>query len=153
MSMPILMRDFPPPTAQERWRDDEHLRLLSIFHFVVGGLVSLGLPFLFIHFVVFFTFFRILPFLPGAQNGNGPPPEFFAIFVWFYPVMAFIIVVAAGLNFLSCWFIHQKKHRVFSLVVAGLNCTQIPWGAILGVFTIVVLARPSVKWTYETPTR
>jgi hypothetical protein len=37
---------------------------------------------------------------------------------------------------------------MFSLVIAGLNCIQIPFGTALGVFTIIVLLRDSVREAY-----
>lgn len=42
-------------------------------------------------------------------------------------------------------FIVRRKHYIFCLVIASLNCLFMPFGTILGVFTIVVLIRPSVK--------
>jgi hypothetical protein len=53
------------------------------------------------------------------------------------------------LNLLSGLFLRRRRHRTFSLVGGGLNCLQIPFGAVSdrlwGVFTIIVLSRPSVR--------
>jgi len=38
-------------------------------------------------------------------------------------------------------FTGEKGPGFFSLVVAGLNCLQFPFGTVLGVFTFVVLLR------------
>ena len=32
-----------------------------------------------------------------------------------------------------------------ALIVAGLECMMMPFGTVLGVFTIIVLLRPSVR--------
>ena len=37
---------------------------------------------------------------------------------------------------------------MFSQIMAGVNCLSIPFGLLLGVFTLIVLARPSVKALY-----
>jgi hypothetical protein len=37
------------------------------------------------------------------------------------------------------------------MVVAGLNCAQMPLGTVLGVFTLMVLSRESVKSLYSEP--
>lgn len=37
---------------------------------------------------------------------------------------------------------------MFALVVAGLDCVRIPVGTALGVFTISVLLRDSVRQSY-----
>jgi len=84
------------------------------------------------------------------QKGGGPPPEFFAIFKWFYAIFGFVLVTAAVANLLSGLFIRKRKYWTFSLVVAGMDCLQIPFGTVLGVFTFIVLLRDSVRETYET---
>jgi len=38
---------------------------------------------------------------------------------------------------------------MFCLIVAGIICIFMPLGTILGVFTIIVLVRPSVKAMFE----
>lgn len=82
---------------------------------------------------------------------NGPPlpKDFFKIFIWFYFVLGFILVTAGVLNLLSGLSLRQRKHRIFSLVVGCLNCLQVPFGTVLGVFTIMVLSRTSVREYYE----
>jgi hypothetical protein len=47
-------------------------------------------------------------------------------------------------------FLLKRKFRMFSLVVAGLDCVQIPFGTVLGVFTLVILLRDSVRDSYVT---
>jgi hypothetical protein len=44
--------------------------------------------------------------------------------------------------------IAQRKWRVFSLVMAGVNCASFPLGTLLGVFSFIVLLRPSVRALY-----
>lgn len=138
-----------PPllTDDQSRRDDEHLRLLSIFHFVVGGLAVAGIAFLCLHFLIF-QFVIANPAM-WKGNPNPPPAEFFQMFVWFYVFMGLVLVTAGGLNVLSGLFLRRRTNRTFSLVVAGLDCLQIPCGTILGVFTIVVLTRDSVRVSYE----
>jgi hypothetical protein len=34
---------------------------------------------------------------------------------------------------------------LYCLVVAGIECIFMPFGTVLGVFTIIVLMRPSVR--------
>ena len=53
-----------------------------------------------------------------------------------------------ALTLLSGYFIVRRKCRTFSLVIAGINCLSIPLGTTLGVFTIIVLMRDSVKTIY-----
>jgi hypothetical protein len=137
------------PAAQERFRDNEHLRLLSICHFVVGGFAALMLPFLGVHFLFAYSMFTLMPFIAGP-NQNVPPPEIFQALFWIYPIVGLFCTTGAALNLLCGWFLLQKTHRIFSFVVAWLDCLWLPWGTVLGVFTILVLTRPSVQRMYET---
>ena len=71
------------------------------------------------------------------------------MFKWFYVIFGVWLVVSGITNLLSGLFIGRKKYRTFSLVVAFINCIHIPFGTVLGVFTIIVLLRPSVREVYE----
>lgn len=48
--------------------------------------------------------------------------------------------------------IKQQKNRIFSLVVAGINCLSMPFGTALGICTFIVLLRESVVKLYENKT-
>jgi hypothetical protein len=61
------------------------------------------------------------------------------------------MIVSAGIcNLLSAIFIQQRRARMFSLIVAGLDCLCFPFGTALGVFTLIVLVRSSVEELYRT---
>ncbi|HVV71691.1 MAG TPA: hypothetical protein VHI52_09360 [Verrucomicrobiae bacterium] len=137
-------------TESHRLRDQEHLKLLSIFHFVFAGLALLGIAFLAVHYAMMHTFFSH-PEMWKTPNGVAPPPkEFLEGFVWLYVFMGIIILVGFAVNLMSGLFIRQRRHRVFSLVIAALDCLQIPFGTALGVFTIVVLSRESIRGLYAS---
>ncbi len=55
----------------------------------------------------------------------------------------------AALTLFSAWCLSRRRHRTFSLVVAVVNCLMVPFGTLLGVFTLVVLSRPSVAALYQ----
>ena len=42
-----------------------------------------------------------------------------------------------------------RRRRGFCIVVAAIECMMMPLGTILGIFTIIVLARPSVVALFE----
>ncbi len=44
-----------------------------------------------------------------------------------------------------------RRGRVFCIVVAALSCFSFPLGTALGVFTLIVLMRPSVQALFEQP--
>jgi hypothetical protein len=64
-------------------------------------------------------------------------------------IFIFVIMLVVGiLELLSGKFIKAKKHRNFSYVIAIINLLSIPYGTILGIMTLTVLGKNSVKELY-----
>jgi hypothetical protein len=142
-SLPPLMRD-------QRQVDIDHLKLLSVLHYVGSGLAIVGLLMLGAHF----AFFQAVMADPDSffrKNLDGPMPsaKLFELMRFVYLGAAIWLLGSCIINILSGQFIRKRKHRAFSLAVAGLNCLYMPLGALLGVFTIVVLIRDSVRELYK----
>jgi hypothetical protein len=129
-------------------RDRDHLKLLVVFHFVFAGLALVGMGFLCVHYAIMHTFFSN-PGIWKSQQQDIPIKTFLDAFIWFYLFMGVLLLTGLVLNVLSAFFLAQKRHRLFSLVIGGLNCLQIPFGTALGIFTIVVLSRDSVRRLYS----
>ena len=141
-----------PPQAPFTPADEEHLRLISIFHLVAGILYVVGGFFPILHLI----FGLMMIFNPDIVTGNQgePPPAFFG---YFFVVMAVILILAAwtmgALTIYSGRCIQRRQSRMYSLVISGLNCCLFPVGTALGVFTFIVLGRPGVRAEYENKTR
>jgi hypothetical protein len=126
-------------------RDTEHLRLLAIFHYVAAGLTA------------FFSFFPLLYATIGGifvfvsrhgtpKPGEELPPEFVGwIFVGLGLVLFLLGIAMAICILIAGRCLSARKGYTFALVVACIECLFIPFGTVLGVFTIVVLSRESVK--------
>ena len=142
------MSELPPITRDQRKIDADHLQLLSIFHFVGAGLAFLGILFLLAHFMMFHAFLSNPTFWQN-QKQTPPPAEFFAIFKWFYLVFGAWFFISGTLNLISAFCLRARKCRTFSLIVAGINCVHVPFGTVLGVFTIIVLIRDTVRELYD----
>jgi hypothetical protein len=142
------MNNLPPVFRDQRKIDSDHLNLLSIFHFVGAGFAVLGILFLLVHFAIFHTVFAN-PKMWESQKGSPPPAEFFSIFKWFYLILGLWFLGSCALNLISAFCLRARKARTFSLIVAGINCLHMPLGTVLGVFTIIVLIRDSVRQLYE----
>jgi hypothetical protein len=129
--------------------DEEHLRLLAIFHTVAGSLYLLAGFFPIIHLGLGF----MMAFHPQVMtDGHGEaPPAFIGYLIM--GIAAFFMIVAwtfGVLTIQSGRCMRQKRGRMFSLVIAGLNCCLFPIGTALGVFTFIVLGRPSGRYAYES---
>ncbi|HLX70844.1 MAG TPA: hypothetical protein VKV04_14540 [Verrucomicrobiae bacterium] len=142
------MSELPPLPRDQRKIDADHLKILSIFHFVGAGLALLGILFLLAHFAMFHAVFANPQFWQD-QKQAPPPPIFFAMLKVFYLAGGIWFVLSGILNVISGLCLRARKCRTFSLVVAGINCLHIPLGTVLGVFTIIVLIRDSVRELYE----
>jgi hypothetical protein len=126
-------------------QDESHLKLLSIFHYVLAVPAVLFSSLFMMHFLwglgiwCGFSFFD--------QAGKDAPPRALGIFLM---VMGAGIVLV-GWSMAACLVLAgrsltRRKRYLFCLIVAGTMCVMCnPLGTVLGVFTIVVLLRPSVK--------
>lgn len=140
----------PPPltsTSVPTPEDAEHLRLLSIFHYIVGALGFVFGSFPLIH--VAFGMFMVFAPLPAGNAVSDMGPKFFGLF---FVVIGLVVVLFAWLMALCTIFsgryIASRRRRNFSVVVACILCVFVPFGTVLGVFTLLVLSRPSVKQAY-----
>jgi len=126
-------------------QDSEHLRLLAIFHYVVALLAALFSLFP----LIYTTIGAIFVFVARRgtpKPGEELPPEFLG---WIFVCIGLFLFLL-GIAIAICIFIggrclSQRKGYSFALVMACIECLFVPFGTILGVFTIVVLARESVK--------
>jgi hypothetical protein len=138
----------PTSTVNE---DAEHLRLLSIFHYVVGGLATLFAFFPLLYVVVGSVFIYAARH-HSAGHGKDAPPEFLG---WIFIAMgSFIFLI--GLSVALCILLSgralaQRKRYWFVFVVACLECLFVPFGTVLGVFTLIVLSRETVKNLFFPP--
>ena len=127
--------------------DAEHLRLLAIFHFVSAAFAFAGVLFASLYFVLIWAVFDNPEIWAQSQEG-APPAVVINIFRWVTGFGVVWFVVACVGNLLSGLFLRTRRHRTFSMVIAGINCLHIPLGTLLGVFTFAVLGRESVRKLY-----
>jgi len=136
---------------QQRANDDSHLNLLVIFHYIWAGLLAL-LAFFPIIYVVLGVMIARGTFT-SSNRQNEMPPEVGYIFIGIGVLACLFGWTLALLNFLSARGMRQRKWRMLSLILAGVNCLSVPLGTTLGVFTFVVLLRASVAWQYAEAAR
>ena len=132
-------------------QDKEHLRLLAIFHYIVAGLAA------------FFSLFPLLYttigaiFIFVARHGTAKPaeelpPEFLGwIFVGLGSLLFLLGIAMAICILIAGRCLSRRKCYTFTMVMACVECLFVPFGTILGVFTIVVLSRESAKALFSAP--
>lgn len=135
------MEQNPPPYNQ----DEEQLRLLVIFHKVMTGFYGLfgfcGFP----HFFIGLTGATNPQSFASQGKGTPTPDSFFWLFA--FVGLGFILGawIFAILNWIASKRIEQRQGTTFIYIVAGLNCMWMPIGTALGVFTFIVITRPTVR--------
>jgi hypothetical protein len=134
-------------------RDEEHLRLLAIFHYVLAGIMTVFALFPVIHLCVglFFVFFA--PHL-HASPGQELPPAWFG---WIFIIVAAVLIVTgltlATLTFIAGRCLSARRHYGYCFVVGCIECIMMPFGTVLGVFTIITLNRESAKALFACPVK
>jgi len=137
----------PEPANQ----DDRHLRLLATFHYIVAGLIALFSCIFLLHLAMGIMII-VSPETMKSSNGSMPPTFLGWLFAFIggFAILsgwAFAICLAFAGRFLS-----RRKKYLFCLVVAAISCMFMPFGTVLGVFTIITLQRPSIKQLFNQET-
>jgi hypothetical protein len=125
--------------------DEEHLNLLAIFHYIAGGLIALFSCFALIYVFLGFALIASPTAFGGGNSANPPPPGLGYFFAAIGMIFFVIGAALATCSILSGRHLHKRQKYKFAFVIACIECIWIPFGTILGVFTIMVLSRPSVK--------
>ena len=126
MNPPVL------PPAQLPPSDAEHLRLLGTLGYFYAGLECLFSLFAALYMGVGFTIVM-----------NNEPMGW--MFVGVGAFLGLWILGMAVLSYLAAKWISLGKNWMFCMVVSCLHCSSFPIGTGLGVFSIIVLCRPTVK--------
>ncbi len=120
--------------------DEQHLKVLSIFHYVAGGITAL--------FALLPSFHVLMGlFMLFAPSDSGDA---------FARMMGLLFILFGGVFILGGWalaacmiavgrLLALRRRYTFCLIVAGVECIFMPIGTALGIFSLIVLLRPSVQ--------
>jgi len=139
----------PTPSTQPSAVDLEHLKLLSIFHYVVSGLAGLFACIPMIHLMIGL----VLLFAPGSfGSASQQPPAFVGLFF----VAIALVLIVAGWTFaifvlFTGRFLAHRVQYMFCFIMACVECVFMPFGTVLGAFTLLVLLRPTIKASFVPP--
>jgi hypothetical protein len=124
--------------------DNQQLRMLSIAHYVIAGMVALSACVPLIHVTI-----GLLLFLHPPENRSGgepfPAQLFGLIFVSVGTLMIVFGWAMAICIMLAGRSLEQRRRYGFCMVVAAITCLFPPLCTALGVLTLIVLSRPSVQ--------
>jgi hypothetical protein len=134
---------------RQRLLDLEHLRLLRLGYLISGWVNAVWALFPLIHITLgLVMMFGSFPF--DSQNPGPSDARFVGIFfLAIGVVISAIFGTAAVLKLIAARKLGERRAKTFILVVAALSCLGIPYGTALGVFTFLVLQRPSVDALFQ----
>lgn len=122
-----------------------NLKLLTIFHYVWGGLTAVcgcfPVPYILMGGAM----------LVSPPTGDAEAQAMGGTFVVVGLLTMLLIWAIAGLIIYAGKSIAQRKRWMFCLIVAGICCLNFPFGTALGVCTLIVLLKPEVKAAFGVP--
>jgi len=139
-----------PQSIRDEILDAEHLRLLAIAYYVDGALTIAFASVFIIHFVVFAVIAANPEWM--AHGGKSAPPD--GLFKAFAAILGFMMVAGwtlGGLMIYAGRCIKRRARRTFTIVIGCINLPFVPVGTALGVCTLLVLTRRTVRRLYEPP--
>lgn len=136
----------PAPVTQAA-QDAEHLRLLRIGFLVWGGISVLFALFPLIHVTIGTA---LLAGALGGQ-GEGEPALVGLLFVAVGGMLSLMFGLIAAAELYAARCLRERRRRTFCLIAAGVACLGFPVGTALGIFTIIVLTRPTVVMLFDRP--
>jgi len=152
------MNPYGPPAAPQyqqhpqAWpaqtnEDEQHLNVLAICHFVYAGLLGLAGMAGVVYVILGFAIGAAVA-TSGASGGAGPAAAIGGLFAFIGGLVTLLLWGKATCLIISAMGLRRHRRRTFSFVIACLSCAAVPLGTVLGIFTILVLSRPSVKAMY-----
>jgi hypothetical protein len=122
--------------------DAEHIRILSICWYLISGLVA---------FLGFFPFIHLTLGILLATRTIGHRDDWIVgiIFIIFASLAILLAWTGAILGFITARSLPKRRRKMLCYATAGLACLWVPFGTTLGVFTFIVLSRPSIRSSFQ----
>lgn len=135
----------PDPELRQRIVDEEHLGLLAIGYYVSAGICACFSLFGLLYAVLGVALATFVQRMPDRGSHGAPPAVLGWVFTGLGLAAFLVLLLLAYLKFRAGRYLKRHTGRTLCMVVAALSCFEIPYGALLGVFTFIVLDRASVK--------
>ena len=133
-----------PDPAAVRSKDESDLNTLSILHYCWTGLLGCSGLGMIAYFILLAGIFASAP--PSHSAHAAHDQEVAAgVMGIFGVVMALVFIPMFIAHILAAAGLRNRTRYVLVLVMSGMACLSVPLGTGLGIWTIIVLQRPSVK--------
>ena len=137
------------PTAVATRQEEQYLTILAVFYYVFAGLCGLGAC-LGIFYLGLGAIFALAPQSLNDPNLDESAAMWLGLLIAGMGLLVVALSLGVGiLQFMTGRCLNLRRRRTFCMVIAGITCLSVPLGTALGVCTLVVLARPSVRGMFE----
>lgn len=130
-------------------KDESDLRTLSLFTKIYGGFCAFG-GILMVVLVAVMAFLVPAERAASGRAGGGDGAEVTILYLIIAVVGAIMSGAMTWLYFKSADCIKKRQSKTLIYVAAALACTNAPLGLALGIYTFVLLERPSVKAVFAS---
>lgn len=130
-------------------QDADQLRLIALLSQIYGWLAFVLSGF----FLLYIIFAITVTSQPGFFGSpNSAPPFFFRTFILVFGLIGLGLGwLNAGLSLYAGKCLRERRNWNWVMVASCLHCLNMPLGTALGVFTIIVINRPSVRAQFVVP--
>jgi len=158
--------------------DREHLKALSIGYYIKGGMNCLSGLFFLIYPLMFGALllfsdepfedsstkeaeqtyysyessetFKFMPATTSDEEEEPVSPKVvFLGMIILFGTISFLMVSFGALTLYTAYSLAQQKRKILIYTIVIINLLSIPYGTGLGIFTILVLTRPSVAQLFD----
>jgi hypothetical protein len=135
--------------------DEKTIQTLSTFHYVVAVLLALFSCMFIVHVVIGVSMLASPGGWPAnGEHGQHAPPVPAGVGILFVAMGSLAVLLGwtmAALTAFAGRCLTRRRRHTFCLVIAGLLCLWMPFGTLLGVFTLVTLTKAPVRAQFEGP--
>lgn len=123
-------------------QDEQYLKVLSIFHYAVGGITA------------FFSLIPIIHIAMGIAMIGGAfgkePQAIGYLFIGIGIVCITLGMCMAAAMVLAGRMISKRRRWLFCIVVGCVECMMFPFGTVIGVFALILLLKDGIRAEFSS---
>lgn len=129
--------------------DVRYLNVIATFHIIVGIIAGLFSCLPLVNLPMGLSMLSDIPKMIVQDFSFSPfalLPIMFTLLPILIVVIGWMFAIAISLN---GYYIKNRLWHTYCLVIGGVETIFMPFGTVLGVFTIILLTKPSVKRLFD----
>ena len=129
--------------------DIRYLNLLAVFHVIVAGIVGLLSCLPLMNLFIGVPMLEDVPYALSQGeffSQTTLAPLMFILLPVGMAVVSWMFAIAIALN---GYYIRKRQWLTYCLAIGGIESIFMPFGTVLGAFTIILLTKPNVKNLFD----